>query len=113
MVTKYRKPCITKEMFDVLKAQMEDVLKANGGSLEEMNYEPDHVHVLMELPPQACIARIVNGYKSASSKRMYRLFAEHLSCFYWKTVFWSRSYLVLSSGGAPIEVRHSRMSGII
>ena len=104
MVTKYRKKCITEEMFLTLKEQMEKVLAMNGGSVEEMSYESDHVHVLMELPPQACLSRIINGCKTSSSKKMRLLYGDHLKQFYWKPYFWSRSYLILSSGGAPIEV---------
>jgi putative transposase len=34
---------------------------------------------------------------------MRKEFSEHLATFYWKPVFWSGSYYVASSGGAPIE----------
>jgi putative transposase len=33
-----------------------------------------------------------------------REFAEHLAKFYWKPVFWSRSYCIVSCGGAPLEI---------
>ncbi len=29
---------------------------------------------------------------------------DYIKAFYWKPLFWSRSYMILSSGGAPIEV---------
>ncbi|MCP4744882.1 MAG: hypothetical protein GY874_01900, partial [Desulfobacteraceae bacterium] len=31
-------------------------------------------------------------------------FAEHLKKFYWKPVLWSRSYCIVSAGGASLSV---------
>jgi putative transposase len=31
-------------------------------------------------------------------------YAHHLKAFYWKPVFWSRSYCLVSAGGAPLSV---------
>jgi putative transposase len=30
-------------------------------------------------------------------------YEEHLKNYYWKSAFWSRSYCILSTGGATIE----------
>ena len=84
MVTKYRKRCITQDLFLSLKDQLEKIAKMNGAEILEIAYEPDHVHILLEAPPQACLSEMINAI--------------------WKPYFWSRSYLILSSGGAPIEV---------
>lgn len=104
LVTKYRKPCITEEMFQFLKEETIRILKLNEVELIEINYEPDHVHLLISAPPQVQLSKIINSYKSATSRHLRNQYAEHLSKFYWKPYFWSRSYLILSSGGAPIEV---------
>lgn len=69
-----------------------------------MNYEADHVHLLLQAPPTVCISSVINSYKSTSSRLVRKEFADYLSKFYWKPYFWSRSYMILSSGGAPIEV---------
>ncbi len=104
LVTKYRKQCINEEMFLLLKAQCQKVIEMAGGQLEEINYEPDHVHLLLSLPPQATISQVINSIKTTTSRLIRKQFAEYLSKFYWKPVFWNRSYLILSAGGAPIEV---------
>ena len=104
IVTKMRKPCITEEVFQCIKAQFVRIADMNGASVEEMNYEKDHVHVLLNAPPQVNLATMVNVMKSTSSRLVRKQFAHHLEQFYWKPFFWSRSYLILSSGGAPIEV---------
>lgn len=48
------------------------------------------------------MSKFINAYKSASSrllKKEYPTIRQQL----WKEMFWSRSFCLLSSGGAPIE----------
>lgn len=68
LVTKYRKPCITEEMFLYLKEETERLLKISGSELLEMGYEPDHVHLLIGVPPQVQLTKLVNSYKSVTSQ---------------------------------------------
>ena len=104
LVTKYRKACINEAVFETIKAQLIKVAELNEAAIDEISYEEDHVHVLLSAPPQACLSNLINTFKSTSSRRVRQEHASYLSSFYWKPVFWSRSYLILSSGGAPIEV---------
>jgi len=103
-VTKYRKRCINEEVFETLKDQIDKVAKINGADIEEIAYEPDHVHILLSVPPQVCLSKMINSMKTTSARLVRKHHAEQLSRFYWKPYFWDRSYLILSSGGTPIEV---------
>jgi transposase IS200-family protein len=80
------------------------ILALSGTELLEMNGEADHIHLMISAPPQICLANVINSLKSATSRLVRKKYAEHLARFYWKPYFWNRSYLILSSGGAPIEV---------
>lgn len=104
LVTKYRKPCINKPVFDFLHEETKRLMNTMGAELTEMNYEADHVHLLISVPPQIQLSKLINSYKSVTARLVRSEFREHLSAFYWKPYFWNRSYLILSSGGAPIEV---------
>ena len=104
LATKYRKPCITPEMLQYLKEECSRLLALSGTELLEVNGEADHIHLLISAPPQVCLANVINSLKSSTSKLVRKKYADHLASFYWKPYFWSRSYLILSSGGAPIEV---------
>ena len=104
LVTKYRKKCITEDVFTTLKSQIEKVAAINQVEIEEIAYEEDHIHILMSVPPHVALSVFINSIKSTSSRRVRQEHGDYLSNFYWKPVFWSRSYLILSSGGAPIEV---------
>jgi putative transposase len=62
------------------------------------------VHLLLELPPTVALADFVNALKTGTSRRLRSDFAAHLDTLYAKPVLWSRSYCVLSCGGAPLAV---------
>lgn len=104
LVTKYRRKCFTAPMLEDFAQQARERCEAWGGRLIECNGEADHVHLLLELPPTAALADFVNALKTGTSRRLRNTFAAHLETFYAKPVLWSRSYCVLSCGGAPLAV---------
>jgi putative transposase len=104
IVTKKRRPCITRPMLDMLQDVAAQRCKDWGGELMEFNGEADHVHALVSLPPNLDLSRFVNNLKTTSSRLLRREFAHQLSRVYRKPVFWSRSYCIISCGGAPLSV---------
>ena len=69
----------------------------------EGNHDQDHVHVLMKTHPNTNISKFLNAYKSASSRLIKKEFPIIRKTL-WKEYFWSRSYCLLTTGGAPIEI---------
>ena len=104
IVTKYRKKVITPAILSRLSDLIKERIEAWDGCLLEINGEPDHIHILFELPPKHAVADFVNALKTGTSRRIRAEFAEELKQHYWKPVFWSRSYCVVTCGGAPLEV---------
>lgn len=105
LVTKYRRRCITKAVLDRLREIVAQRCKDWGGELIEFNGEADHVHILMSLPPNLDLSRFVNNVKTTTSRLVRRDFADQLNYVYrGKPVFWSRSYCIVSCGGAPLSV---------
>ncbi|MGL4533790.1 MAG: IS200/IS605 family transposase [Fusobacteriaceae bacterium] len=49
------------------------------------------------------LAKLVNTFKTVSSRLVRKNHTEYLKKFYLKPVFWSASYCILSTGGATIE----------
>ena len=74
-----------------------------GGHLMELNGEADHVHLLIALPPNLDLSKFVNNLKTTSSRLLRKEFAEKVKRVYRKGVFWSRSYCIISCGGAPLS----------
>lgn len=104
MVTKYRKKCINLELLTRLKEISESICSDWECELIEFNGEEDHVHLLISLNPKVQPSKFVNNLKTVSSRLIRRDFDSHLKKYFWKPFFWSRSYCLVSSGGAPLEI---------
>lgn len=106
MVTKYRR----KVFDDTISARAEEIFRYIAGNygitLMEWNHDRDHVHALFRACPNSEISKFINAYKSASSRLIKKEFPgvrEKL----WESHFWSTSFCLISTGGAPLEViRH-------
>ncbi|WP_438492145.1 IS200/IS605 family transposase [Paenibacillus sp. IHBB 3054] len=103
LVVKYRRKVIGDEISDRLKEIFESIQSNYNITLQEWNHDKDHVHVLMKAHPNSEIPKFLNAYKSASSrliKKEYPIIRKQL----WKEYFWSRSYCLITTGGAPMGV---------
>jgi putative transposase len=105
LVTKYRKKCISNQMMSRLKQIFIELCQKWECNLIEFNGEADHIHILLDVNPKIALSIFINNLKTVSSRYIRKEFSNHLSKFYFKNpVFWSRSYCVLTCGGAPLSV---------
>lgn len=105
LVTKYRRKCITAPMLERMKVICTELTQKWACELLEFNGEADHVHLLLSLNPNVAPSAFVNNLKTVSSRFIRKDFAQELAKVYWKQpVFWSRSYCIMSCGGAPLSV---------
>ncbi|MFB7305354.1 IS200/IS605 family transposase [Heyndrickxia sporothermodurans] len=104
VVTKYRHKCITNEIMDRLREITDSLFEKWNCKVIEMNGEEDHIHILFDAPPQINLSNTINSYKTVTSRYIRKEFADELKKYYWKPYFWSRSYMVLTAGGATIEM---------
>ena len=61
--------------------------------------------MLFRAQPKTELSKFICAYKSASSRLLKKEFPE-IRCKLWKEYFWSRSFCLLTTGGAPIDVIH-------
>jgi putative transposase len=105
MVTKYRRKCITAPMLVRLKTIAHEIAEKWQCELLEFNGETDHLHLLLSLNPKVTPSVFVNNLKTVTSRLIRKEFATHLKKIYWKEpVFWSRTYCILTCGGAPLSI---------
>jgi putative transposase len=102
-VTKYRKKVINLPILERIREIFASVCIKTNCILLEFSAESDHVHLLVDFHPDNNISDFTSSLKSASSRIIRKEFNEHVDKFYYKPLFWSSSYYVASSGGAPIE----------
>lgn len=103
LVTKYRKPVFNDEISERARALFEAIAPAYKIEVLEWNYDQDHVHISFKAQPKTELSKFINAYKSASSRVLKKEFPSMKEQL-WQDMFWSRSFCLLSSGGAPIEV---------
>ena len=103
LVTKYRKPVFDDEISERARALFEAIAPAYKIEVLEWNHDQDHVHILFKAQPKTELSKFINAYKSASSRVLKKEFPSMRKQL-WQDMFWSRSFCLLSSGGAPIEV---------
>jgi len=103
LVTKYRRKVIDDNISNRLKEMFEYIQPKYNIELQKWNHDKDHVHILFKAHPNTEISKFINAYKSTSSRIIKKEFPE-IKKKLWKEYFWSRSYCLLTTGGAPIEI---------
>ena len=98
LVVKYRRQVFDDTMSGRAKEIFEYIAPNYNITLEEWNHDKDHVHILFRT-----ISKFINAYKSASSRLLKKEFPQ-IRQKLWKERFWSQSFCLLTTGGAPIEV---------
>lgn len=103
LVIKYRRKVIDDKISNRLKEIFVYIAPNYNITWQEWNHDKDHVHILFKAQPNSELSKFINAYKSASSrliKKEYSVIRKSL----WKEYFWSRSFCLLTTGGAPIEI---------
>ncbi|UQN10333.1 IS200/IS605 family transposase [Deinococcus sp. QL22] len=104
LITKYRRKCMNNAVLDDLEVITRNICEKWGCALVEFNGEADHVHILFEAHPHMEMSKFVGNLKTVTSRLIRKAHARYLSRWYWKPVFWSGSYAVVTAGGAPLEI---------
>ena len=103
LVTKYRRQVFDNEISDRAKAIFERIAPDYKISINEWNHDKDHVHILFKAHPKTEISKFINAYKSASSRLLKKEFPQ-IRTKLWEDKFWSQSFCLMTTGGAPLEV---------
>lgn len=95
VVTKYRHPVITGLLKDRLLELTYRIFDDYWDCrVTAVNTDGDHIHIMFETPPQVQLSKLINNYKTVTSRMLRKEFSKELSHYYWKPYFWSDSYFV-------------------
>ncbi len=103
LVTKYRRQVIDDEISEFAKMTFVRIAGSYHITLVEWNHEKDHVHILFKAQPKTELTKFINAYKSASSRLIKRDFPR-VKPYLWKEMFWSKSFCLLTTGDASIDI---------
>jgi putative transposase len=102
-IPKYRRRVIQGKIAIRLKRLMYEACKMNGWWISEMSIQSDHVHLVVELPPQISVAEVVRIFKGGTSRVLRKEFPE-MEEFLWGESFWADGYFAETVGKVDEEV---------
>jgi len=101
--TKYRKNVLQKDVGMRLRELTRQICSDMGVEIFSGVVAKDHVHVLVSIPPQVSISKLIQKLKGKSSYKLQREFAS-LRKEYWGQRMWARGYFACSTGNITDEM---------
>ena len=102
-ITKYRKQVLRGEIAIRLRELVRQTCATLDVQILTGHVSPDHVHLLVSVPPNISISDLMQRIKGRSSRKMLAEFGE-LSRQYWGRSLWARGYFAVSTGNVTDEV---------
>ena len=95
VVTKYGYPILTGNIANRLDEISHSVMEKDWKChIAEMKIYDNYVHIFFEAPPQVQPSRLVNNYKTVTSRLIRKEFSEDLKVWEMENLFWNRSYFI-------------------
>jgi len=102
-ITKYRKPVLRGEVGVRLRDLIREICRSQDIDILKGHVRPDHVHLLLSVPPQVAPSRVMQAIKGKTSHHLLRDYGR-LRQEFWGRHLWARGYFVCSSGNVTDEV---------
>jgi putative transposase len=103
-IPKYRK----KTLYGELRRHLGEVFRTLAGQkesrVEEGHLMPDHVHMMLSIPPKYAVSQVVGFIKGKSAIHIARTFSERKRNFVGQH-FWARGFFVSTVGRDEEAVR--------
>ena len=104
---KYRKKLLVNSLNDDVLQIIYDIAKEENFSIDIMQSDVDHLHILIDCPPKLSALDIIRCIKQKSTNRIYKKHHKELKKHFWKeNTFWSDGYFVCSTGDATTQTIH-------
>jgi len=102
-ITKYRHKVLRGEVAERVRALVREEGQKAGVDILQGHIAPDHVHVMVSIPPQVTISRLSQRMKGKSASRLLAEFPQ-LRKRFWGRHVWARGSFCRSSGNVTDEV---------
>ena len=93
--------CRRKVLYEQLRQRLGEVFRRlaqqKESEIEEGHLMPDHVHMMISVPPKYAVSQVVGFIKGKSAIHVARVYGEHRRNFVGQH-FWARGYLRLNGG---------------
>jgi putative transposase len=103
--TKYRYRIFKDELGEYTKQQIYQLCRQKElVEVLELNIQPDHVHLVVSIPPKYAVSEFMGYLKGKLALRLFQRY-EHLGRRYWGWHLWARGYCVSTIGLDEEKVR--------
>ena len=103
-IPKYRRKALYAELRRHLGEAFRTLAEQKESRIEEGHLMPDHVHMLISIPPKYAVANVVGFIKGKSAIHIARTFMERKRNFVGQH-FWARGYFVSTVGRDEAVIR--------
>lgn len=101
-VAKYRYKVLRGEIAERTRDLLRQICQGRDVVIVQGSVSPDHVHMLVSVPPQLAPAKLVQYMKGGSSRMLQEEFPQ-LKKRYWGQHLWARGYFCASVGAVDEE----------
>ncbi len=103
-IPKYRKKAIYGEIRRHLGEALRRLAEQRESRIEEGHLQPDHVHMMISIPPKYLVSQVIGYIKGKSAIHIARTFAGRKRNFVGQH-FWARGYFVSTVGRDETVIR--------
>ena len=104
IIPKYRKKVLFGKLRRDVGRILRDLCRQKGVEMIEGKAQPDHVHMLLSVPPRYSIAMTVGYLKGKSAVRIHRQVLKTRGTLFGRS-FWARGYCVSTVGLDQATIR--------
>ena len=103
-IPKCRGKVLYKELRRPLGEVFRQLAKQKESRIEEGHLMPDHVHMMIAIPPKHAVSQVIGYIKGKSAIHLARVYGERKKNFVGQH-FWARGFYVSTVGGDENAVR--------
>ena len=112
-VPKYRYRILTGSVRQAAEDWVQAICGYAGCEVVELNVQPDHVHLVLMIPPKVAVSDLLGRLKGQTSIKMFHQFRYLKKKPYWGNHFWTKGYCVdtVSNGRCHISIFDFKLIG--
>ena len=97
-VPKYRYRVLTGAVKQLLEEDIRMISEWKRCELQEMNVQPDHIHLVVSVPPKVSVSELMGTLKGKLAIKLFKSYPKMKEKPYWGNHFWARGYFVSTIG---------------
>lgn len=102
---KYRYRVLTGDVGATMEEALRSLCEWKKIEVLELNVQPDHVHLVVQIPPRLAVSEAVGILKGKTAIKMFKSFPGMKKKPYWGNHFWARGYCVTTVGLDEDKIR--------